>query len=146
MKKMFCRLGYPKSIRTDNGRQYISSEFDQYCKENVIQQILTLAYWPQANGEVENMNKSIVKRLKMAHMNRLNLLEELQKIFHMYNVTPHSITGEAPTKLMFNRIIRDKTPSIDDLKDIPVESAAKDQETFFKYKGKMRSDKRRGAK
>lgn len=146
MREIFCRLGYPKCIRTDNGRQYISSEFNQYCKENDIQQILTPAYWPQANGEVENMNKSIVKRLKIAHMNGLNLLEELQKFVHMYNVTPHSITGEAPTKLMFNRIIRDKIPSIDDLKDIPVESAEKDQDCLLKHKGKMRSDKRRGAK
>lgn len=107
---------------------------------------MTPPYWPQANGEVENMNKSLVKRLKIAHANRNNLLEELQKFVHMYNVTPHSTTGVAPTQLMFNRIIRDKIPGIQDMKEATVDSAEKDQDCLLKHKRKMRSDKKRGAK
>ena len=61
MKEIFSRLGFPKSIRTDNGRQYVSSEFKEFCKQNNISIIRTPPYWPQANGEIENMNKSLVK-------------------------------------------------------------------------------------
>jgi len=32
MKEIFCRLGYPKYLRTDNGLQYISDEFSEYCE------------------------------------------------------------------------------------------------------------------
>ncbi|XP_044572124.1 uncharacterized protein LOC123257372, partial [Drosophila ananassae] len=32
MREIFCRLEYPKHLRTDNGRQFISQEFEEYCK------------------------------------------------------------------------------------------------------------------
>nr|XP_043067490.1 uncharacterized protein K02A2.6-like [Drosophila bipectinata] len=49
IKEILCRLGFPKYLRTDNGRQYISSEFKEYCKVCGIEQIRTPPYWPQAN-------------------------------------------------------------------------------------------------
>lgn len=63
-KEIFFRLGFPKYLRTDNGRQYVSEMFENYCSLNGITLIRTPPYWPQANGEVENINKSLVKRLK----------------------------------------------------------------------------------
>jgi len=36
MKEIFCRLGFLKYLRTDNGRQYISTIFEQYCNTNGI--------------------------------------------------------------------------------------------------------------
>jgi len=66
MKEIFTRLGYPKKLKTDNGRQHVSAEFKEYCKQCGIDQVTSPPYWPQANGEVENMNRSLVKRLKIA--------------------------------------------------------------------------------
>ena len=60
----------------------------------------------------------------------------------MYNVTPHSTTGVPPTELMFNRVIRDKLPGIQDLTGEYVDSAEKDQDCINKQKGKAIADKK----
>lgn len=146
MEEIFCRLGLPKSLRTDNGRQYISAEFKEFCKLNDITQITTPPYWPQANGEVENMNRSLVKRLKIASVNKANYKQEIHKFILMYNVTPHSTTGSPPSELMFNRVIRDKIPSIQDITEDMIDSSARDLDCINKQKGKERGDKRRKAK
>lgn len=146
MQEIFCRLGLPKSLRTDNDRQYVSAELENFCKANDITHITTPPYWPQANGEVENMNKSLVKRLKIASANKNNYKEEIQKFILMYNVTPHGTTGSPPSELMFNRVIRDKIPSIHDITDDMIDSSARDLDCMNKHKGKERGDKRRNAK
>jgi len=33
----------------------------------------------------------------------------------MHNVTPHSTTGTSPSELMFNRMIKDKIPNVQDI-------------------------------
>ncbi|XP_044757738.1 uncharacterized protein K02A2.6-like [Coccinella septempunctata] len=115
LSEIFCRLGIPRSIRADNGPQFASQEFKNYCSHNNIELIHTPPYWPQANGEVENMNRAILKRLQKAQPNKQNFKTELQKFTMMYNVTPHGTTGKSPSELMFNRTVRDKIPSMADL-------------------------------
>jgi len=134
MKEIFCRLGYPEHLRKNNGRQYVSEEFSNYCKACGIKQVRTPPYWPQANGEVENMNRALVKRLKIAYANGKNYKEEIQKFVLMYNVTPHGTTGSAPTKLMFNRVIRDKIPGIGDICENTLDSGERDKDIIEKIR------------
>ncbi|XP_053968583.1 uncharacterized protein K02A2.6-like [Anastrepha ludens] len=146
LNEIFCRLGIPKSIRADNGRQFVSGEFRKFCDDHNITLITTPPYWPQANGEVENMNRSLVKRLKIAHNNRRDYVKEIQNFLLMYNVTPHGTTGTPPTELMFNRVIRDKIPGIQDITEGKLDSAARDLDVINKAKGKEAADKKRRAK
>jgi len=146
MEEIFARLGFPQTLTADNGRQFISAEFKEFCTTNGIELRTTPPYWPQANGEVENMNKSLVKRLKIAYASRSNNKKELQKFVLMYNVTPHSTTGAAPTQLMYNRTIRDKIPGIEDILDQDVDSEERDKDMCQKEKGKKVADAARGAK
>lgn len=46
----------------------------------------------------------------------------------MYNVAPHGTTEKAPSKLLLNRVIRDKIPSIVDIekKDYNLKVSEKD--------------------
>lgn len=53
LRKIFVRLGYPRTITMDNGKQFVSNEFENYCKLCGIKMNLTIPYWPQQNGEVE---------------------------------------------------------------------------------------------
>ncbi|XP_017470711.1 PREDICTED: uncharacterized protein K02A2.6-like [Rhagoletis zephyria] len=121
-------------------------EFQQYCQACGIQQIQTPPYWPQANGEVENMNKNLDKRLKIAQLDKKNYKEAIQNFMLMYNVTPHGSTGTAPSELMFGRVIRDKIPSIQDLVGEFSDSVEKDRDCVSKHKGKVAADRKRGAK
>ncbi|XP_055905215.1 uncharacterized protein K02A2.6-like [Eupeodes corollae] len=144
LEEIFCRLGYPKSIKADNGRQFVSSEFKSFCDKNNIDLITSPPYWPQANGEVENMNKSILKQI--AHGKGAEYRKEVQKFTLMYNVTPHGTTGKSPSELLFNRTIRDKIPSVQDVSETIFDSEARDSDKINKQKGKERGDRVCGAK
>ncbi|KAG5863497.1 hypothetical protein JTB14_025530 [Gonioctena quinquepunctata] len=146
LEDLFCQLGIPKSIRADNGRQFSSQEFQDFCTRNNIQLIHTPPYWPQANGEVENMNKSILKRLQICQNNNRNYKGEIQKFIMMHNVTPHGTTGKSPSELIFNRRIRDKIPSVTDIVGEEGDPEAQDNDIINKFKRKRREDGARRAK
>ena len=42
-----------KCLRSDNGGEFTSYEFDIYCEENGIRRHFWVAYTPQQNGVVE---------------------------------------------------------------------------------------------
>lgn len=62
----FSRFGIPNILRSDHGPQFISETMRKFCKEFGIEQQKTTPYWPQANGEVERMNNTILKRLRIS--------------------------------------------------------------------------------
>ncbi|KAB0798888.1 hypothetical protein PPYR_06768 [Photinus pyralis] len=79
LQEMFSRLGIPNSIRADNGPQFARKEFHLFCEGSNIEFIHTTPYWPQANGEVENLNRSILKLLKISHTAGKDYKAELQE-------------------------------------------------------------------
>ena len=54
-----------KTLITDNGRNYIGTNFKRLLHKNNIKHIKTTPYNPQANGMVEKANHTIVTKLKM---------------------------------------------------------------------------------
>ena len=59
LRTTFARYGIPESIVSDNGPQFISSEFQQFCKTNGIRYILVAAYHPKLNGLAERVVKIV---------------------------------------------------------------------------------------
>lgn len=49
-------------LRCDNGGEYTSKQFIDYCKSNGIILDYTVPYTPQQNGKAERMNRSLVER------------------------------------------------------------------------------------
>lgn len=141
LTRLFSRMGLPKSIRSDNGRQFTSKEFTKHCEDNIIL-IHTPPYWPQVNGEVENMNKSILKRLQISYNSQLDNKTEIEKFILMYNVTPHGTTGKSPSELVFNRRIRDKIQSINDVTVEEPDEEAKDIDILKKNRGRGKEKRR----
>ena len=83
---MFARFGFLFSLRTDNCPQFISEEC-QAPEDNKL--------WPQANGEVECQNHSLLKCLQIAHLEGKNWRTELLVRLTAYRDTPH-MTGTTP--------------------------------------------------
>ncbi|XP_055591145.1 uncharacterized protein K02A2.6-like [Uranotaenia lowii] len=108
----FCRFGMPVSLRTDNGPQFVSGEFRQFLEQFGIEHRRTIPYWPQANGEVERINRTIGKRMKISQEQGSDWQWDLRMFVLMQNSTPHSTTGVAPSSLMFGRIMKDKLPGL----------------------------------
>jgi len=69
----FTRYGLPSVLRTDNGPQFISSVFQDFLHENGVKWLSTTPLWPQAKGEVERVNRTLLKSLKIAHSKGLSL-------------------------------------------------------------------------
>ncbi|XP_055711553.1 uncharacterized protein K02A2.6-like [Phlebotomus papatasi] len=146
LERIFTRMGYPRTITVDNGRQFTSEEFDLFCQERGICINRTTPYWPQMNGEVERQNRSLLKRLKISHALNRNWKQDLQKYLLMYYTTPHTTTGKTPTELCFGRTIRSKIPSLSDVETTPPSTDYRDRDKILKERGRMAENKKRGAK
>ena len=48
-------------IRSDNGKEYVSDQFNSFCEEAGIEHHLTTPYTPQQNGVVERKNRTIME-------------------------------------------------------------------------------------
>lgn len=146
LHEIFCRFGMPDSIKTDNGPQFISTELQDFCKQFGIEHRKTTPYWPQANGEVERINRSIGKRLKISQETPGSDWQwDLRSFILMHNSTPHSTTGVAPSLLMFGRKIKDKLPGLL-MKDTKILEEIQDRDCLQKMKGAVYADNRRFAK
>ncbi|KAE8665697.1 Esterase/lipase/thioesterase family protein isoform 2 [Hibiscus syriacus] len=53
-----------KCFRTDNGREYTSEEFDDFCRKEGIKRQFTVTNTPQQNGVAERMNKTLLERTR----------------------------------------------------------------------------------
>nr|CAD1823549.1 unnamed protein product [Ananas comosus var. bracteatus] len=53
-----------KVLRSDNGLEYKSKEFELFCKENDISRHYTNPYDPQQNGVAERMNHTLMERAR----------------------------------------------------------------------------------
>ncbi|KAI4351083.1 hypothetical protein L6164_005468 [Bauhinia variegata] len=53
-----------KCLRSDNGGEYTSKEFAEFCDQEDIKKQFTTAYTPQQNGVAERMNRTLLKRTR----------------------------------------------------------------------------------
>uniref|UniRef100_A0A336LRD2 RNA-directed DNA polymerase n=1 Tax=Culicoides sonorensis TaxID=179676 RepID=A0A336LRD2_CULSO len=144
LEDIFLYQGYPISITLDNGRQFVSTKFKEYCTEHKIILNHTAPYWPQANGEVERQNRTLLKRLKIGNANG-NWKTELRNFLIAYNSTPHSTTNRSPNELM-GREVRTKIPQLADIEQVPIRDEVVERDFLEKEKGKERADESRKAK
>ncbi|GKV48447.1 hypothetical protein SLEP1_g55260 [Rubroshorea leprosula] len=61
-----------KTLRSDNGNEYTSSEFNKFCEDAGIGHQLTVPYSPQQNGVLERKNRTVMEIARcMLHEKRL---------------------------------------------------------------------------
>ena len=111
--ELFVNKGRPLQIVSDNGPQFISQHFKDFCKEWGIHHHRVTPLYPQANSEIERFFRTIMKTIKIAVLENKDWKEELRNFLLVYRNTPHSTTGKSPAELIYGRSIRDKLPSIE---------------------------------
>ena len=141
---IFTRYGYPFSLKSDNAPQFVSEDFETFLAGHGIQQRKSPPIWPQANGEVERQNMTLLKSLKIAEAEGKAWKDELNKFLLAYRTTPHSSTGVTPAFLMFGRELRTKLPELRSDKSI-LDESIRDRDWNQKLAGKMYADKQRHA-
>ena len=86
-----------KILIYENGGEFTSSEFNEYCKEAGIKRELTIPYNPQQNGVVERKNRYIMEVVKaMIHYQDLSMclwVESTRTTLYVHNRISHSTLG-----------------------------------------------------
>ncbi|KAK0604330.1 hypothetical protein LWI29_014567 [Acer saccharum] len=101
-KNIICRFGVPKEIVTDNGSQFISFNFKNFYDKYAIKLSFSTPRYPQANGQAESTNKTIVNTLKKRlEAKKSQWAEKLPEILWSYRTTPRRSTGETPFSLVY---------------------------------------------
>lgn len=118
--EVFPYNGCPEWIISDNGKQFRSRIFEEFCKRNKIRAETTPKGHPQAN-QVESTNKSIKTALRTyaeVQADQTRWDEYLKKIIIEQNATPHTSTGQTPNMLHFGREITRKGDEFEKLYDV----------------------------
>jgi transposase InsO family protein len=92
------RFGVPNSIITDNGSQFTSRKFLEFCDKHHIRVDWAAVAHPQTNAQVEWANNMILQGLKPRIFDRLNKsgrkwLQELPVVVWSLRTTPSRATG-----------------------------------------------------
>eukprot|EP01018_Ginkgo_biloba_P013209 Gb_00777 [translate_table: standard] len=82
-------------LRSDNGGEFISNEFKDFCKKNGIRRQLTTPYTPQQNGVVERKNRTVMEMARCIR-NSKNLAKEfwakeVNKTVYLRNKSPTKV-------------------------------------------------------
>ncbi|XP_055958471.1 uncharacterized protein K02A2.6-like [Patella vulgata] len=111
LRTLFASYGLPEDVVSDNGPQFISYEFKDFLSKNGVRQILTPPYHPASNGaaerSVQTVKQGLLKQIMEGHTNQ-TLQHRLDNFLLTYRITPHTVTGCAPSELFLKRQIRNR--------------------------------------
>nr|ABF93468.1 retrotransposon protein, putative, unclassified [Oryza sativa Japonica Group] len=101
-----ARFRVPNRIITDNGTQFTSELFGDYCEDMGIKLCFASPAHPRSNGQLERANAEILKGLKTKTFNILkkhgdSWIEELPAVLWANRTTPSRATGETPFFLVY---------------------------------------------
>jgi len=88
-------------LRSDNGGEYTSKEFNNFCKDAGIKKEFTVPYNPQQNGVAERKNRSIIEASKaLIHDQGVSMFlwaEVMSTAVYVQNRCPHrAVKGKTP--------------------------------------------------
>lgn len=102
-KNIVRRFEIPHRIISDNGKQFADDPFKSWCAKLEIQQFFTSVAHPQANGQVELTNRTILQGLKTRlDQSKGEWIEQLPHVLWSCRTTPCTSTGETPYNLTYN--------------------------------------------
>ena len=94
-EKSICRYGIPRVLVSDNGKQFNNSAFRDFCSKLGIKNHYSSPAYPQANGQVEVANRSLLKIIKTWLEGAKGIWpNELPSVLWAYRTTARTPTRE----------------------------------------------------
>ncbi|XP_057950823.1 uncharacterized protein LOC131145624 [Malania oleifera] len=96
------RFEIPWAIVTNRGRQFDNKRFKKFCSDLSIKLVFASVAHPRSNGQVENINRTILHglRTRLESMQG-RWVEELPSLIWAYHTTKRAATGETSFMLAF---------------------------------------------
>lgn len=115
LQKYFDYYSRPRRLIADRGTCFTSLDFASFVSERNIQHIKNAVASPQANGQVERVNRVMGRMLgKITNpVNHADWSRLLSRVEFAINNSAHSSTGETPSKLLFG--VTQRGPEVDEL-------------------------------
>ncbi|KAL4341003.1 hypothetical protein GQ457_08G035090 [Hibiscus cannabinus] len=93
-----CKL---KVLRTDNGGEYVSNEFNDFCRDSGILHQLTVPRTPQQNGVCERRNRTVLEMARCMlfekHIPKLFWAEAIATTVYLLNrLATKAVDGKTP--------------------------------------------------
>ncbi|XP_052245782.1 uncharacterized protein K02A2.6-like [Dreissena polymorpha] len=110
LETIFAMLGIPSIVKSDNGAPLNSQNFTEFANRYGFQHRRVTPLHPQANGLVEAFIKPLVKALKTAGTEGIQIRQGLSNFLMNNRSTPHPSTGRSPAEIMFGRKLKTKIP------------------------------------
>ncbi|KAL2623061.1 hypothetical protein R1flu_003266 [Riccia fluitans] len=99
-----------KYLRSDNGKEYISGEFEMYCEREGITHHLIIFYTPEQNSVVERLNQTLLEqaRIMLSHsgLPQEFWAEAVDTATYLVNLSPCSaLQLKTPFELWHKRML-----------------------------------------
>ena len=120
LKQIFAAHGLPERIISDNGPQFIVSQFEKFCRFRGIVHSTIAPYQPRSNGEIKRLVETFKTSIEKANPSTEQQLQDgVINFLARYRAMPHTVTGQTPSELLNGRRIRTRLdllyPSFDQL-------------------------------
>ena len=106
LRQLLAQFGIPETIVSDNGTQFVSADFKDFCRLNGIHHIQTAPYHPSSNGLAERAVQVFKKGISKQSTGTLN--DQISRLLFQYRITPHSTTGISPAEMLIGRRLRSR--------------------------------------
>ena len=101
-KSIICRFGIPRVFLSNNGKQFDNNVFRDFYQQLRIKNHYSSLAHPQANGQVEVTNRSLLKMIKTRLEGAKGIWpDELPSVLWAYQMTARIPIEETPICLAF---------------------------------------------
>ncbi|CAH8288100.1 unnamed protein product [Schistosoma rodhaini] len=107
LNQIFAQHGLPETIVTDNGSQFTSSQFREFCLQNSINHVRSPPYHPQSNGQAERFVDTF-KRAMLKARGEGTTHDIIERFLIVYRTTPHDLLPnfKSPSEVLMGRKLR----------------------------------------
>ena len=96
-RNIICRFRIPRVLISDNGKQFNNNAYRDFCSELGVKNHYSSPAHPQANGQVEVTNRSLLKIIKTQLEGAKGIWpNELLSILWAYYTIARTPTGKTP--------------------------------------------------
>jgi transposase InsO family protein len=104
LRHIFITEGLPETIVTDNGPQFTSKEFQEFCTNHGIKHMTSPPFHPASNGEAERFVQSLKKGVEKNCAGGEPVKASLQLFLATYRCLPHPcLDWKSPAEILHGR-------------------------------------------